>query len=329
MAQARKYSPLKTLRMLSSLTDHWLAGLAFTLRSGRQTERCQALRSVFVDTLAGRIRCTDSGGVGPVILITPDGPNVIEHCEALVARLSSSCRVICFDMPGFGFSVPTAQYSHSLEQGSAAVLAVLDNFGVDKATLAFSCANGFYALHVAALVPARVAGLVLSQTPSLGAMHAWTDRIVPKALRLPVAGQVLGWLFREKAAIGWYRAALPAGTDAAPFQSVARSALHCGACFSLAGVVQGLLKEKRIAPNVVRTPCLLVWGSLDRSHRLTDPRSLLASVPHAELMEMFDCGHFPDLEGRHQFADVLIERAKVWTENQGTTFKKRKVQSHG
>lgn len=290
--------------MLSARLDCWLA--ARTLASARRRRVAPAFREVH--TATGSLRVTDSGGSGPVVVFVPDGPNVVEHYEALIQRLSPSCRVVCFDMPGFGFSLPGEGYAHSLDQGGRTVLEVLDQLNISRATLAFSCANGFYALRAAQLAPQRISGLVLAQTPSLQAMHAWTERVVPAPLKLPVLGQSLGWLFRRRAASSWYRIALPRGTDAATFREAGLRALSCGACFSLAGVVQGLIREPVNALNGVQTPCTLIWGGKDRSHRDTDPLSILQVVPHADVIRFDECGHFPDLENSARYADILLER---------------------
>jgi pimeloyl-ACP methyl ester carboxylesterase len=290
--------------MLSTRLDRWLA-----TRARKVARRRGAVPAGFqeVPTSAGRVRVADTGGLGPVVVFVPDGPNVVEHYAGLIARLSPACRVVCFDMPGFGFSVPGAAYAHSLDQGAQVVLDVLDQLGIARVTLAFSCANGFYALRAARLAPERILGLVLSQTPSLKAMHAWTARVVPAPLKVPVLGQWLGWLFRRRAASGWYRIALPSGTDASGFRDVGLQALRCGACFSLAGVVQGLLREPANALGGIQAPCTVIWGRKDRSHRQTEPRSLLEIVPHAELIEFDQCGHFPDLENSGPYVRILLE----------------------
>ncbi len=291
-------------RMLSARLDRWLTTRVLT--GARRRGLVPAFQEVH--TVLGRLRVTDTAGPGPVVVFVPDGPNVVEHYDSLIRRLSPSCRVVCFDMPGFGFSLPAASYTHSLDQGAQAVLGVLDHLNISRATLAFSCANGFYALRAAKLAPSRISGLVLSQTPSLKAMHAWTDRVVPAPLKIPVVGQWLGWLLRQRAAASWYRIALPRGTDAAGFHDVGLNALRCGACFSLAGVVQGLLREPPSVLDGVQVPCTVIWGGKDRSHRDTDPRSVLEIVPQAELIAFDDCGHFPDLENSTRYADILLER---------------------
>ena len=112
---------------------------------------------------------------------------------------------------------------------------------------------------------------------------------------------------RRKAAASWYRIALPANTDGKPFYRVAQQALQCGACFSLAGVVQGLLRESDAGLKNLRTPCTVIWGAQDRSHRHTQPSSLLNLVLHAEFVQFDDCGHFPDLEQPQRYAQILMK----------------------
>jgi pimeloyl-ACP methyl ester carboxylesterase len=290
--------------MPSSYIDNLL-----TKYSSRKRKAIHAgLPTRFVGTPAGAVRVYDSAAAEPCVVFVPDGPNVIEHYGRLIELLTPHVRVVCFDMPGFGHSLPSRRYRHSLDQGAAAVLGVLDALHIRSATLAFSCANGFYALRAAQMAPDRIACLVLSQTPSLNAMHRWVERIIPRPITIPVVGQIAAWLFRRKAANSWYHAALPKTTEAGPFQDKALHALANGACFCLAGVVQGLCRENDELLSQVTTPLTVVWGTQDRSHRLTDPNSLSVSAPHAELVRFQDCGHFPDVEQPERYATLLLER---------------------
>ena len=74
----------------------------------------------------------------------------------------------------------------------------------------------------------------------------------------------------------------------------------------MAGVVQGLLREAVDATHGTHSPCTVLWGMQDRSHRLTDPQAILHDVPQADVIEFEDCGHFPDLEDPHRFAQILL-----------------------
>jgi pimeloyl-ACP methyl ester carboxylesterase len=296
------------MKSLSTPIDAWMA--AGPVMRYRQTDALAA-NMRWLQTSAGVVRVFDSGGDKPCVVMAPDGPNVIEHYFALFALLTPQLRVVCFDMPGFGFSAPSSDYDHSLDRGAAAILEVLDQLAIAQATMALSCANGFYALRLAQLAPHRVTHLVLSQTPSMQAMHRWTDRVVPKVLKLALLGQVVSRLFRQKIAASWYRMALPRTTDGLPFQQTTRRVMRCGGCFSLAGVVQGLLREPVDATIGTHTPCTVLWGSQDRSHRVTDPQAILRDVPQAKVIQFDDCGHFPDLENPQRFAQILLAQVRL------------------
>jgi pimeloyl-ACP methyl ester carboxylesterase len=285
-----------------------LADCLLTRLSSRRDSPGATLVTRRILTPVGPVRAFDSGAAAPALVFVPDGPNVIEHYEELFRMLSPRLRVVCFDMPGFGHSFPQASYTHSLDQGARAVLGVLDALGLACAALAFSCANGFYAMRAAQMAPKRITQLVLSQTPSLEAMHAWTKHVVPWPIRVPVMGQLAGWMVRRKAAKNWYRIALPRGTTRDRFEKPALQALASGGCFCLAGVVQGLARENPSLLAGVNVPCTMLWGDSDRSHRYTDPTSLHSLVPGAEILRFEDCGHFPDIEQPARFAAVVLRK---------------------
>lgn len=259
-----------------------------------------------VDTRLGRLRVLDSGGAGPVVLMVPDGPNVIEHHAGVIARLSPHARVVCFDLPGFGYSKPPLNYRHRLQDGAAAVLAVMDALDIREAALHFSCANGLYAIAAAKLAPQRIRRLLLCQTPSMQSMRDWTQKNVPKPLQVPVLGQVLMRAARRRFAGVWYGIALPDKSRFDEFHAPADHALTHGACFCLAGVVQGLSHAGDGELNDVKTPTLLIWGDRDRSHRRTRAESLQELLPQARVEHFADCGHFPDLEQPQRYAELAL-----------------------
>jgi hypothetical protein len=55
------------------------------------------------------------------------------------------------------------QRTHKLDQGAATIISVLDELKIETATLAFSCANGLYAIRAAQLAPSRIRRPVLSR----------------------------------------------------------------------------------------------------------------------------------------------------------------------
>lgn len=295
---------------LGSLTD---AALTRHSAHGRASPANPALATRIVNTPLGPVRLYDSNmdrsTTLPCVLITPDGPNVIEHYADLIPLLSPHVRVVCFEMPGFGFSLPQKTYAHSLDQGAGVILGVLDALGIKKATLAFSCVNGYYALRAAQITSERISQLVLSQTSSLRAIRAWARRAIPWQVLVPVAGQIGTWLFRRKLARDWYHVALPRTTDPDFYQRTALHAFDHGGCFCLAGVAQGLAMEPVDTLRGVTVPCTILWGTKDHSHKNTDPASLLEYAPKAKLIRFEDTGHFPDLEHPRRYAEILVELA--------------------
>lgn len=89
----------------------------------------------WVETRSGRLRVLDSGGEGHPVVFAPDGPCVIEHYEQLRALLAPDFRVSVFDLPGFGFSPPRADYDHSLRSGGQAIAGLLETLALRDATL--------------------------------------------------------------------------------------------------------------------------------------------------------------------------------------------------
>ncbi len=291
--------------MLGGITDWALTRVSRKLKADRATLPL----GVMLQTRMGEMRVFDANPQSdkPCVMFVPDGPNGIEHYAALIALLTQRLRVVCFDMPGFGHSLPQWNTTHRLDDGARAVFAVMDALHISKATLAFSCANGFYAIRAAQIAPARVTRLVLTQTPSLGAMRAWVTRIIPWPLRVPVAGQIIAWASRRKMSAWWTSKGPARGTDVTAFQAFTHKAFNQGSCFCLAGIVQGLMRGPGMPAEAVVAPCTLIWGGADRSHKPTLPRSLRKHVAHAEIVQWDDCGHFPELEQPERYARLLSD----------------------
>lgn len=254
-----------------------------------------------------QLRIFDTAGPGPVLLMMPDGPCTIEHYLPLINRLRANLRVVCVDLPGFGMSAPRNDYSHQLHEGASVLRQTLDALQIERAALAASCVNGYYALAAARQAPDRIQHLFLSQTPALAQLQAWTRRVVPKAIRTPILGQSLAFQHRGKIAHGWYKAALARREDRPHFQQTAAGVLHAGGCYCFAGVVQGMSDTCLQDLLDVKTPCTALWGEADRSHPGQDGSSLRDLIPHARLTRARHAGHFPDLEAAPQFAQQVLD----------------------
>jgi pimeloyl-ACP methyl ester carboxylesterase len=207
-------------------------------------------------------------------------------------------------MPGLGFSFPSHGYRFGIAETADVVVELLDALSIPRAAFAFTCANGFFAMNLAKRYPRRVSHLVLAQTPSFDGMRKWTDRNIPKLLRVPYLGQTVAAIKAEFLATHWFDLALPRGSGHRNgFAAQAQHALQAGSCFCLASVVQGHLQSEEDEVRGVQCPTLAIHGDSDFSHRQTDFRSITDSIPHAQVVPFQGCGHFPNLEQVSEYVD--------------------------
>jgi pimeloyl-ACP methyl ester carboxylesterase len=277
--------------------------IAATRGKNRQHKSLHAENMKLLATQAGRIRILDTGGSRHPLLIVPDGPCTIEHYTDLIDLLSADFRVVCFDLPGFGFSYPALNYNFSVSQTAKAIVEVMDLLSISYASLAFTCANGFFALYLAKHYQDRVSHLILGQTPSFTSMRQWNERIIPKVLRIPYIEQAIVAGFARQFSSRWYDTALPQNCEHRPqFVAYADQALKSGGCFCLASLVQGLRCKQDSEIGEVLVPTLAIYGNKDRSHKHTNFTSLRDHAPNAEIVTFQGCGHFPDLEHPQEYA---------------------------
>ncbi|CAM1340737.1 alpha/beta fold hydrolase [Tenacibaculum amylolyticum] len=261
-----------------------------------------------IQTDFGVVRVFDTKENKPVIINVPDGPNVIEHQLDLITSLSKNFRIVCFEFPGLGFSYPNAKFDYSFDIASKLIINILDVLKIDRAALAFSCSNGFYAIKAAQEFPDRIHRLFLSQTPSTHAMEEWTKHSIPGPLKVPIVGQLINAVSEKKFAKIWYHYALPKNTDGTLYQDTAIKTLKSGGCFCLSSLVQGLQREITQTLALENIPTTLIWGGKDFTHRNTDKNSILEHIPNCEIIEFADCGHFPELEQTEKYVKLLNER---------------------
>jgi 3-oxoadipate enol-lactonase len=106
---------------------------------------------------ADKIWAEDSGGPGPVLVLLHEGVGDSRMWDPVWHDLASGCRVIRYDVRGFGRS-PAATEEFTL---LGDLMAVLDHFDVASAHLAGCSMGGGTALEFALAEPGRVRSLVL------------------------------------------------------------------------------------------------------------------------------------------------------------------------
>lgn len=263
-----------------------------------------------VDTPAGPMCVRDTGGDGPVVVFAVASPCVTAQYDAVLGALRADYRVIVFDMPGFGFSPPHADYGHSLREGGEAIAGLLEALALRDATLVANSVNGLYGIAASQLTN-RLQRLVLVQTPSAETMQAWFARITQRVLYRRVLGQFINFTSRDRFPPLWFRIVLADPALRESFTKGALAAFEQGACYCFASFVQSMARLDRDDPLLAADATLpvdLVWGEADRTHHSTDPDAIHAHAPQAEILRVPEAGHYPDLEDPETFARLLRSR---------------------
>jgi len=261
-------------------------------------------------TRAGDLAYIDTGGEKPTLLMTPDAPCVIAHHEELIEELSRDFRVVCFEMPGSGLSFPRAGYSFTVAESADAVIEFMNGLKLEKVIVNFNCANALHALNLSARFPDRVSHLALGQIPSIAGMRAWTGANIPKPLRMPYLGQLIGRMAVGKLSDNWFSVSLPRPSDhREKFNRLSRASLSAGGCFCLASIVQGAARSPDDHMLGATHPTMMIYGDKDFSHRHSNFDQIVDTVPHAGIVAFPGCGHFPNLEQPQRFAQHIREFA--------------------
>ena len=284
----------------------WLDTLVTPWRRARVT-RGPASRTRddlhFMHLPRASIRYRLAGSGTRSIVFCADPPVTLELYDELIAALAPDFRVLVFELPAFGLSLPRLGLGFELQTVAGLVREFLQQLALGPYVLAFPCVPAYSALWLAGHHPELVSGLVLMQAPDWQQELAWKHGRDPKnILGRPYIGQILLRLLRRRRAELWYRLALGRQELLEHFSHTTQCAFDHGAGFSLASAFQRHLAGPEPVFGDIRQPALVVWGEADRSHRQTDRESIRRYLPQARLLRFPEVGHFPELEAPQRFA---------------------------
>jgi pimeloyl-ACP methyl ester carboxylesterase len=106
----------------------------------------------------GRIRCTDTGGDGPAVVLVHGDWTDSRVWTPVIPLLRDNFRVIAYDELGYGGSLPPSEVYTRTEN----LRALLDRLDLELVTLVTHSGGANAGLGLAIAEPGRVAGLVLT-----------------------------------------------------------------------------------------------------------------------------------------------------------------------
>ena len=266
-----------------------------------------------------RVYYTRRGRGEPVVLL-----HGIAHSsqawDSVLPALAERYEVVAIDLPGCGRSdKPDTDYS--LGAQATAVRYVLDSLGFDLVTVIGHSLGGGIAMTLAYQYPERVGRLGLVATAGLGRdLHPLfrmaTLPVAPERVMrvlfnpvVRVPRNLLGIAFSQATGDPFFHnpkrhrrefQELLKGLEEPGAQRAFLSTLRSASNY--AG--QAISALDRLA--LAAFPVLIVWGRYDKVFPVEHARRVRTMLPHARIVEIDNCGHFPQLEATRTFTRVLL-----------------------
>ena len=295
-----------TARLPSALATALLA-LATTACLGFHTGPLpdEPTDATFLQLDDTRVRFVDEGE-GPAVVLIHGFAASLNTWDDVLPALTEHYRVIAIDLRGFGFTDRPEGADYSPLGQARLVLDVLDDRGVDTASVVAHSWGSSVALALALEAPHRVDRLALYDAwvyeEQLPTFFLWS--------RAPGLGEALFRLFYrerpdDKIELAFYD---PRLVTQALVDETREALYRPGALAASLEAVRGqrFAEIEHRYPEIDH-PTLLLWGREDGVTRLSAGERLLSELPRAELVVFPRCGHFPMIEATEASNRRLLE----------------------
>ncbi|MBS1895294.1 MAG: alpha/beta fold hydrolase [Actinobacteria bacterium] len=267
-----------------------------------------------------RTHILEAGSGSPVVLLHGGG-GVAAYWAPLLARLQDRFKLYAPDRPGCGLSERRLRYDRFSLREHAAIFveSLLDELGLERATIVANSMGGYFSLAFATAKPERVDRLILLGAP------AGFERRLPGMMwaigRRPLGRLVYSTILRPGPATGKRMAAQLVGdADAVSprMREVAiRAAQLRGATESWLDLVHEgsrafnresqLVSALRPELHRVECPTLMVWGSRDAFEPVESGRELERILPNARLEVVDGAGHLPWIDAADRVGGLVLD----------------------
>ncbi len=239
--------------------------------------------SVETPVAGRRLRVARAGRGEPVVFLH-GYPENLQIWSALTPRLSDRFLTIAFDWPGMGYSEP---WPGGTTPGDMArrLLALLDAWRIDRATLVGQDMGGQPALAFAARHPERVRALAVMNCLAFpDAATSWEIRVLRRfGWNRTILRRLPGTVFRR--AVRSFLppgARLPIDLHADLWEAFRRAEVREFIVRLCAGY-QGSLPRLPELYSKIACPTLVLWGARDRHFPPVHAERLAAAIPGSRL----------------------------------------------
>ena len=257
-------------------------------------------------------RMSDTTQTGPYFVDEGRGETVVllhafpldgTMWDAERAELSQSRRVVVPDLRGFGRS-GTLEPPQSLDEHADDVVRILDDLGIERATVAGLSMGGYIAFALARRHPQRLTRLILADTraaPDSPEGQRARDENIALVARDGVAALV--------------ERLLPKLLSATASPEVVARVRALGGRQTAAGLMSALAAMRDRPDSTpllagIAVPSLVIVGEADAISPPAEARAIAAALPAGELAVIAGAGHLSNLESPPAFLGAMRQFLK-------------------
>jgi pimeloyl-ACP methyl ester carboxylesterase len=273
-----------------------------------------AERSRFASIGGVRVHYQEAGpkNAPAVILIHGFTASTLVWSEVLLPIAEEGFRVVAPDLMGFGFSEKPREGEYSIEGHARMITGLMDELGIERATLVGSSYGGAIATTCALDYADRVERLVLVSAVSNDDIKR---RPLLRLAATPVVGELLSplmldlrWMVKRHlkgnsvSNAAWFDDKRVTAYHT-PLRAVdtQRAALNMLRCWSAERI--------RREAHLITQPTLIIWGEDDSEIPLRDGEHLHREIQGSRLIVFRHCGHLPQEEYPRDFTRLVTEFA--------------------
>lgn len=251
----------------------------------------------------------DAGPKQPEAVVFVHGnPGPLDDWEELAPAVSSFCRAIAVDMPGFGRADHPRDFDFTVEGYARHLAGVLERLEVRRAHLVMHDFGGPWGLRWAADHPQAVASLTLINT---GMMRGYEWHGLAKLWQTPLVGELL--MFATPPALMRYgmNRANPKPLPPRFFERVLRYAdrNHKRAVLKLyrASRDPEVSLASLLSPiAALNPPTCVIWGAADPFLPVRFAEQQKEFFPRAEVHALAGLGHWPFLDDAEAVSERIL-----------------------
>jgi haloalkane dehalogenase len=253
-----------------------------------------------------RVAYTDVGA-GEAVLLLHGIPTWSFLYADVIPLLEPHCRVIAPDFLGHGWSDRRDRFDRSLTAQTAAVLALLDELGIERATVVGHDTGGGVALIMGIEHPERAARLVLSNVVAYDSWPiddmialsnpAWRDKPAHEVAEFVASGLPDGIHNAERLTPEFRNGIVAPYSDDEGKISLIRNASALNTNHTMA------LVDRH---GEISAPTLVLWGRHDPWQTIADGEQLAREIPDARLVAV-EASHWIPQDAPREFAEGIVE----------------------